>query len=113
MHASNEKDSSKFLEAAREGAWISIDNLNENNVDELVKLLRIMKNGNLLNKALVSHDAGWFDPAKENGGKFRGFTTLFEKLVPALQMDGFSEREIKQLLVLNPAKAFEIRIRRI
>jgi phosphotriesterase-related protein len=113
VHAMNEKDPSKLIEAARTGAWISLDKLNDNNVEEHLKIIKIMKTNNLLNKVLISHDAGWFDPAKENGGSFRGFTTLFEKLIPALKEDGFSEKEIRQMLVLNPGKAFEIRIRRI
>jgi phosphotriesterase-related protein len=113
VHAMNERDSSKIIEAAKAGAWISLDKLNDSNVEEHVKIIRIMKDRNLLNKVLISHDAGWFDPAKKNGGNFRGFTTLFEKLIPALQKDGFSEKEIRQLLVINPAKAFEIKIRMI
>jgi phosphotriesterase-related protein len=60
----------------------------------------------------LSHDAGWYDPAKENGGEFRGYTTLFEKLLPALRKEKFSEKEINQLLVINPARAFEIKVRR-
>jgi phosphotriesterase-related protein len=113
VHAMNEKDSSKLIDAARKGAWISLDNLNDNNVEGHLKIIRIMKTNNLLNKVLISHDAGWFDPAKENGGNFRGFTTLFEKLIPALRKDGFSEREVREILVLNPGKAFEIKVRRI
>jgi phosphotriesterase-related protein len=113
VHAMNEKDSSKLVKAGKMGAWISLDKLNNDNVEEHLKIIRILKSNSLLNKILVSHDAGWFDPAKENGGNFRGYTTLFEKLVPALQKDGFSDKEIRQLLVLNPAKAFEIKVRKI
>jgi phosphotriesterase-related protein len=112
VHAINEKDSSKILRAARMGAWISLDKLNDKNVGEHLKMIRILKENGLLNKVLISHDAGWYDPAKENGGIFRGYTTLFEKLIPALKKERFTSEDINQLLVVNPAKAFEIKIRR-
>jgi phosphotriesterase-related protein len=112
VHAMNEKDTSKIIQAAKAGAWISLDKLNENNVVEHLNMIKMMKRNNLLNKVLVSHDAGWYDPAKENGGTFRGYATLFEKLIPAMKEEKFSEKEIHQLLVVNPAKAFAIKIRK-
>jgi phosphotriesterase-related protein len=112
VHAMNEKDPENLIKAAKSGAWISLDNLNENNVESIGKIIKILKDNNLLNKVLLSHDAGWYDPAKENGGTFRGYTTLFEKLIPALKGEKFTEKEIHQLLADNPAKAFEIKIRR-
>jgi len=72
-----------------------------------------MKENNLLSKILLSHDAGWYHPGVENGGEYRGYTTLFEKLIPLLRKEKFSEKEIHQLLVANPAEAFTIRVRKI
>jgi phosphotriesterase-related protein len=112
VHAMNEKDSSKIIEAARQGAWISFDNLNDKRVESFVRNIKILRDNNLLNKILLSHDAGWFDPAKENGGTFRGYTTIFERLIPALKAEKFTEKEINQLLVDNPAIAFAVRIRK-
>lgn len=113
VHAQSEKDLSNHIKAAKLGAWVSLDGINESNPDQYVKMIRNLKDSNLLNKVLLSHDAGWYDPAKENGGEFRGFTTLFEKLVPLLKKEGFSDGEIHQLMVTNPANAFTIRVRRI
>jgi phosphotriesterase-related protein len=113
VHALNEKDPENMLRAARMGAWISFDKLNDKNVDEFIRMIKIMKENNLLNKVLLSHDAGWFDPAKENGGEYRGYTTLFEKLLPSLRSEKFSEDEIALLLVKNPADAFTIKIRKV
>ena len=45
--------------------------------------------------------------------RFRGYTTLFDKLIPLLKIEDFSEKEIDQLLVLNPAEAFTVRVRRL
>jgi phosphotriesterase-related protein len=113
VHAQTEKDLSNHIKAARMGAWIGLDGLNENNLEEYVRMIKNMKENHLLNKVLLSHDAGWYHPGEENGGEYRGYTTLFEKLIPLLQKENFTRREIHQLLVSNPSKAFTIRVRRI
>jgi phosphotriesterase-related protein len=113
VHASSEKDIEKLVEASKRGAWISIDKLNDRNIDELVTIVKTLKERGCLNKVLLSHDAGWYDPAKENGGDFRGFAALFEKLIPALKSAGFYEAEIKLIIELNPAKAFTIKVRKL
>jgi phosphotriesterase-related protein len=90
-----------------------MDGLNEKNLEEYVRMIKNMKENHLLNKVLLSHDAGWYHPGEENGGEFRGYTTLFEKLIPLLQKENFTRREIHQLLVSNPAKAFTIGVHKI
>jgi phosphotriesterase-related protein len=112
VHALNEKDTLNIIRAAQAGAWISLDKLNENSVGEHLNMIKILKQNNLLNKVLISHDAGWYDPAKKDGGTFRGYTTLFEKLIPALREEKFSEAEIQQIFITNPSKAFEVKIRK-
>ena len=112
VHAQSETDLTSHVKAARMGAWISLDGLNDNNLSDYVRMIKNLKENNLLNKILLSHDAGWYHPGEENGGGYRGYTTLFEKLIPVLRNEQISEKEIKQLLVLNPAKAFKIRIRK-
>jgi predicted metal-dependent phosphotriesterase family hydrolase len=112
VHAQSEKDLSNHVKAARMGAWIGLDGLDDNNVPDYIRLIKNLRENNLLNKVLLSHDAGWYHPGEENGGEYRGYTTLFEKLVPALRYENFSEKEIKQILVLNPAKAFETGVRK-
>ena len=113
VHAQTEKDLNNHVNAAKMGAWIGFDGLNEKNLDDYVRMIKNMKDNKLLYKVLLSHDAGWYRPGEENGGEFRGYTTLFEKLIPLLQKENFTRREIHQLLVSNPSKAFTIRVRRI
>ncbi|MBW8334414.1 MAG: phosphotriesterase [Prolixibacteraceae bacterium] len=112
VHAQSEKEVMNHIKAAQSGAWISLDGLGENNLQDYLKMINNLKDNNLLNKVLLSHDAGWYDPAKENSGEYRGYTTLFEKLVPLLRSGNYSEKEINQLLVINPAQAFTIKIRK-
>jgi phosphotriesterase-related protein len=60
----------------------------------------------------LSHDAGWYDPGKPQGGELRGFTSLFKKLIPALEQEGFNESDIIQIIQTNAANAFSIGIRK-
>jgi phosphotriesterase-related protein len=113
VHAQNEKDTTAHVIAARMGAWVSLDGLNDDNVTEYAAMIINMKRNHLLNKVLLSHDAGWYQPGKPNGGDFRGYTSLFKKLVPLLKKENFTDKEIRQLLVLNPAEAFTVRVRKL
>ncbi len=113
VHAQSEKDLNNHLRAAKMGAWIGLDGVSDDNLSEYVKMIKNLKDNDLLNKVLLSHDAGWYHPGEENGGDYRGYNTIFEKLVPLLLKEDFSEAEINQLLVKNPAKAFTIGVHRI
>ena len=113
VHAQNEKNFDKHTEAARMGTWISFDGLKSENVHDYFQMIKNMKENNLLDKVLLSHDAGWYDPAKPNGGEFRGYSTLFTMLLPLLKNENFTDDEINRLLVINPGKAFEVKVRRI
>ena len=113
IHAQNEKDWGTYNKAAKMGAWVSLDGLNDKNVNEYIERLFYMKDNELIEKTLVSHDAGWYDPGKPEGGTFRNFNTLFEKLIPQLISKGFTQEEINQIIIKNPANAFSIRVKKI
>ena len=110
------------IEAAKEGAWISLDNVRNRpnlkagdrfSIDWYADRLAELKKQGLLNKILLSHDSGWYDPAKPGGGTINGYTDIFEYLVPALKNRGFTQSDIDQILIKNPATAFTIKIRRL
>ena len=101
------------MQAAREGAWVSLDGLRDENVENYVERLLYMKKENCLQRVLVSHDAGWYDPDKPDGGPFRPFTTLFKRLIPALEQESFSEAEILQLIRRNASNALTIGVRKL
>jgi phosphotriesterase-related protein len=112
-HAQNEKDLNTHVKAARLGAWISLDGINDDNYENYFKMINNLKENKLLNRVLLSHDAGWYHPGEKDGGNFRGYSALFEKLIPLLRKEKFTENEIHQLLVVNPAEAFTVRVRKI
>ena len=106
------------IEAATRGVWIALDNVHFNpdreenergSITWYANRLHQLKEKGLLGKVLISHDAGWYKPDEENGGDFRGYTDIFEHLLPAFTELGFSEEEMNRLLVENPREAFSIR----
>ena len=112
VHAQNEKDLGQYIVAARAGSWVSLDGLRDENVDKYAELLTFMKNQKFLHRVLVSHDAGWYEPDKPDGGKIRAYTTLFKNLIPSLRKNGFTQQDVTKLMQQNPSKAFAITIRR-
>lgn len=110
VHAQGAADDALFAAADR-GAWISLDGLNRNSLTRHLHLCRELKQRGHLGRLLLSHDAGWYDPAKPSGGAFRGFELLFETFLPSLKENGFSAPELDRLTVANPAEAFARRVR--
>jgi phosphotriesterase-related protein len=71
-----------------------------------------MEKQKFLHRVLISHDAGWYEPDKPDGGKIRGYTTVFKKLIPALEKIGFTQKDIHQVFQRNPGEAFTLRVRK-
>jgi phosphotriesterase-related protein len=113
VHAQGEMKKYTYSQAAKMGAWVSLDGMGWGDWDNYTNWIDTLKANDCLHRVLISHDAGWFDPEKPNGGEFKGYTPIFEKVIPALEKKGFSSKEIEQLLVKNPAEAFAIRVRKI
>ncbi|WP_332911155.1 phosphotriesterase [Algoriphagus boritolerans] len=108
VHAQAEPDFENYRKAAEMGVWISLDGIGWA-IDPYVERLLFAKENGFLRNVLISHDAGWYDPAKPNGGDFQPFTNIFEELMPVLNSKGFTENDWKLLLVVNPKLAFSLR----
>ena len=112
-HAQMEKDKSLHVKAARMGTWVSLDGIGWGEFENYADSIDNLKTAGLLNKVLISHDAGWYKPDERDGGSFTGFTNIFTQLLPILKKKGFTENDMTQLLLKNPAEAFGIRPRKI
>lgn len=110
VHASGSGE--ELEDVGKSGCWISLDGVNADNIARHVELITFLKDKGRLRQVLVSHDAGWYDPGKPEGGEFRRFTTISDKLLPALKENGFTETDVRKLMIDNPANAFAIRVRR-
>lgn len=107
VHAQNEQDFENYKVAGEMGVWISLDGIGWA-IDPYVNRLIFAKENGILGNVLISHDAGWYDPAKAGGGDFQPFTNIFEKLIPILNERGFTEEDWGLLLKENPKSAFSI-----
>lgn len=110
------------IEIGEEGGWISLDNFSydpsgeangRDNIEWYTKRISELDKAGLLNRVLISHDAGYYNPDEDDGGDFREYTDIFEYLLPALRENGFTEDDLEQLLVRNPREAYGIRTRTI
>ncbi len=110
-HAQHAAASDSLIAAARRGAWISLDGLKTEPAqnETLIAHLLALREAGLLKRVLLSHDGNGFP----SGGPIRPFDTLATSVLPQLRALGFSETEIRQLTVANPADAFTLSLRRI
>jgi phosphotriesterase-related protein len=113
IHAQNEKDPERHLEAARRGAWVEYDGIDPTTIDLHVGLVARMREEGLLDRVLISQDAGWYAVGEPHGGDTpRSYETMFTHFLPALRAKGFGDGEIETLLINNPARAFAVDVRR-
>lgn len=109
IHAQSEPDAAFHIATAKKGGWVSFDGVSPGNIQAYVKYLQTMKEEGLLDLVLVSQDAGWYNVGEPNGGNYRNYNCIFTDFIPALQQNGFTQKEIDTVFVSNPAKAFFIR----
>ncbi|WP_345476076.1 hypothetical protein [Lysobacter panacisoli] len=111
VHAQNEADGRHHVEAGRRGAWVSFDGYRPGPAGAYVAMIGRMREAGLLERVLVSQDAGWYNAGQPRVGEFKPFDPLFTSLIPALRENGFDEDAIGTLFVRNPAHAFAVRVR--
>lgn len=111
IHAQTEPELSILLEAARRGAYVELDSVGApyQVQEELVDRVLALIGAGYIDRILLSHDAGWYNPASADGlpdGGFRGYTALVEDFIPTLLSRRVTEAQVKQITVDNPARAF-------
>lgn len=115
VHAHTEPDPAAHLAAAKRGAWVEFDAIGAESwfpdQERLVDFTAALLDAGFGHQVLLSHDAGWYDPAQPDGRPpegVRGYTALFEAFIPALRARGADEADIAQLTSVNPARAFAL-----
>ena len=111
VHAQTEPNVSILKEAARRGAYVELDSVGApyQPQAELLETVVALIGAGLTKHLLLSHDAGWYDPARPDGvpeSGYRGYTALTRDFIPALLKRGVSEDQVRQITVNNPATAF-------
>jgi phosphotriesterase-related protein len=111
IHAQTEPDVSVLEEAAQRGAYVELDSVGAPHQPqtELIETTVALINAGYADHLLLSHDAGWYNPARPDGlpdEGYRGYTALTRDFLPALLNRGISEELVQQVTVNNPARAF-------
>lgn len=109
VHAHQHPDSAHIVEAARKGAWISLDGVNPESSPHILKIIHELKEHGHLQKVLLSHDGDSYF----GDGEFRPYHYIFTDFIAQLEQAGFSQDEIQQLTVGNPRRAFTLGVRRL
>jgi predicted metal-dependent phosphotriesterase family hydrolase len=109
VHADSEPDLTYHKKAALAGMWIEIDSIGYRPFEEHYAMLEKLIGMGLLNRLLISQDAGWYRVGEKNGGNIKPFTTILEGFVPFLREKGIAQSIIEQLMIANPANALENR----
>ena len=111
IHAQTEPDISILEEATRRGAYVELDSVGapHQSQTELLETTIALIEAGFADHLLLSHDAGWYNPAHSDGlpeEGFRGYTALARDFLPGLLKRGISEEQVRLITVNNPANAF-------
>lgn len=106
IHTQKEPDTGLHDEAAARGAWIEYDHVSRDPDAEVCALILRALGAGQLRQLLVSHDVGWFDPAKPGGGVQRPYTHLSDVMLPMLRDAGVEEETLRILTHDNPFDAY-------
>lgn len=104
VHAQSERDDEVIARGARRGAWVSLDGVSESSAARHVALVTRLADAGLLDRVLLSHDAGWYRVGEPDGGEYRPHTAIFTHVLPTLR-SRLGETAVTQLLTRNPARA--------
>ncbi len=108
-HAQNVKNADPLIEAAEQGAWISLDGVRTDSErrEHILGLLLALVDAGHIDHILLSHDGNSYP----SGRDIRPFDALMTDFIPLLKDEGFTDSQIRQMTVLNPREAFAIKIR--
>lgn len=106
IHTQAEPDFALNRAVAARGAWIEYDHVGRDPDEAVLALVLKALEAGLEGQLLLSHDLGWYDPAKPGGGTPRPYTHLVEHFLPKLRAAGVSEATITRLTHDNPFDAF-------
>lgn len=102
---------------AEKGVWISLDNVNEQKLNEFVDAVLYLKQHHLLHRLLLSHDDGF--AVLDNGsyqklelfgnGNSSAYRTIPNKLIPLLTAKGVTATELDLLMRVNIVNCFGLK----
>lgn len=106
IHTQAEPDFALHRAVAARGAWIEYDHVGRDGDEEVCAMILRALDAGLGGRLLLSHDRGWYDPARPGGGTPAPYTHLSLAMLPMLRARGVDEPTIVALTHDNPFNAF-------
>jgi len=113
IHSQNEPNNDYHIETAKKGGWVAFDGVNPDSIKMHLDHLQVMKREDLLDHVLVSQDSGWYNVGEPKGGNYKNYNCIFTDFIPAMKKNGFTQKEIDTLFIVNPSKAYPIKVRKL
>ena len=110
VHANKVPDINELASAAEKGAWIELDGISADSVEDHFVMLAELRERNREKRILLSHDGNSFRYGDRPPKAYHG---LYSDFVPFLKKKGYFQDDIDQLTKRNPATAFAIEVRTI
>ena len=104
VHAHLVTDRRTLIQAARDGAWVSLDGVHPERDEAILSTLRLLKAEGQIDRVLLSHDGNGFTA----DGTRRPFEHLLTGFRERFLKEGFAEEEFLRLTETNPRRAFAV-----
>lgn len=106
VHADVEKNTEIILKLAEKGIWMEFDFIGrEKEFSWQIQALKYATKNNLLDRLLLSQDAGTFYFGKKNDkSTIIPYNRIFKEFIPQCIANGISKEIFQKLLVENPLK---------
>ncbi|MEM2051011.1 MAG: hypothetical protein QXZ11_07835 [Thermoproteota archaeon] len=108
-HCDSEEDWNYHLEILQRGAWVEYDGISEATSTKVLNMIRLVVENGFSSRLLLSQDAGWYNVGENKGGNIRPYSYLVKHFIPIMLREGLSRSLVDQVLIKNPAQAFQIR----
>jgi len=108
IHTQAEPDFALHLAMAQRGCWLEYDSIGSDHPgdDQLIEWIGRLLDAGFGDRLLLSHDRGWYDPSKPEGGIPQPYTYLCATFLPKLRAAGVDEATIIKLTQHNPFHAY-------
>ncbi|MEM3470280.1 MAG: aryldialkylphosphatase, partial [Thermoproteota archaeon] len=97
------------LEILQRGAWVEYVSISEATSAKVLNMIRLVVENGFSSRLLLSQDAGWYNVGENKGGSIRPYSYLVKHFIPIMLREGLSRSLVDQVLIKNPAQAFQIR----
>lgn len=110
VHAQAEPNLEIHKELAKRGVYTELDSVGSSDEEDakILKIIQALIAEKLEDRILISHDAGWYNPRQQDGGKQREYTALTTSFIPKMKKAGITEGQIRKLTRENPFRAFSV-----